>query len=176
MGGEASSSFESKMKPPSMVSCASNSSASSYGWVSRRTLKKHPYNGGRCYHGINAVLLKSCTVENPNRWFLRCPHYKLSELRCEYFVWVDEVHEHDMERVSEEKKMSQHKISDGDLKEDSNYVFLFNTISRMKCEISALKKLVTGLFVGLGIFSVINLYNLSKALELFVFMCEFQKF
>ncbi|MED6138742.1 hypothetical protein PIB30_077347 [Stylosanthes scabra] len=105
MGGEASSSFESKMNPPSIVSCASDPCASSYGW--------------------------------------------LSELRCEYFVWVDEVHEHEMERVPEEKKMSQHKfswedsakVSDGGLKEDANYVLLFNTISRMKCEISALKKI-----------------------------------
>ncbi|MED6220887.1 hypothetical protein PIB30_049148 [Stylosanthes scabra] len=159
MGGEASSSFESKMNAPSVVSCASDPGDSSYGWVSRRTLKKHPYNGGRCYHGKKAVPLKSRTVGNPNRWFLRCPHYK-----------VDEVHEHDMERIPEEKKMSQHKfswedsakVSDGGLKEDTNYVFLFNTISRMKCEISALKKLVTGLFVGLGIMCVINLYNLSK--------------
>ncbi|MED6148916.1 hypothetical protein PIB30_057533 [Stylosanthes scabra] len=111
MGGEASSSFESKMNLPSVVSCASDPCASSYGWVSRRMLKKHLYNGGRCYHGMKAVPLKSRTQENPNRWFLRCPHYKLSELRCEYLVWVDEVHGHEMERVPEEKKMSQHKFS-----------------------------------------------------------------
>ncbi|MED6210614.1 hypothetical protein PIB30_065789 [Stylosanthes scabra] len=73
---------------------------------------------------MKAVPLKSRTVENPTRWFLRCPHYKLSKLRCGYFVWVDEVHEDEMERVPEEKKMSQHKfswedsakVSDGGLK------------------------------------------------------------
>ncbi|MED6106730.1 hypothetical protein PIB30_007053 [Stylosanthes scabra] len=162
MGGKSSSSFESIMKHPSRVSNPADSAASSHGWLSRRNLKKHPDNGGKCYHGMNAVPLKSRTTKNPNRRFLRCPHYKLSELRREYFVWVDEVHDLDMERNAQETKMSLHKFRDGSFKEDANYVFLFNTISMMRSEISALRKIVIGLCVGLGLMCVINLYNFKK--------------
>ncbi|MED6156608.1 hypothetical protein PIB30_015920 [Stylosanthes scabra] len=70
MVGEANSIFEEKMKNPT------NSGASSHGGASRRKLKRHHYNSGRCYHGLEAAVLKSQTAENPNRWFLRCPHYK----------------------------------------------------------------------------------------------------
>ncbi|MED6125452.1 hypothetical protein PIB30_068696 [Stylosanthes scabra] len=150
------------MKHPLGVSNPVDSAASSHGWVSRRNVKKHPYNGGKCYHGMNAVPLKSRTTENPNRWFLRCPHYKLSELRCEYFVWVDEVHDLDTKRDILEKKMSLHKFRDGSFKEDANYVFMFNTVYMMRSEISALRKLVIGLCVGLGLMFGINLYNFNK--------------
>ncbi|MED6162057.1 hypothetical protein PIB30_066784 [Stylosanthes scabra] len=170
MGGEAYSGYESKVKLPQGVSSPSDSAASSAGWLSGRKVIKHLYNGGRCYYGMNTVPLKSRTAENPNRWFLRCPHYKLSELRCEYFVWVDEVHDLDIlrEMPFQEKELSMHKCSwedkakliDGSFKEDSNYVLMLNTISSMRCEIIGLRKLVVGMWVVLGILCMINLYNL----------------
>ncbi|MED6206869.1 hypothetical protein PIB30_030639 [Stylosanthes scabra] len=106
MDAEASSSFESKMKLSSRVNTPLDSAASLYGRVSRRNLKRHHYNGGRCYHRLNPVTLKFRTTENPNRWFLRCPI-----IRCECFVWVDEVHDLDMKRNLQEKEMSIHKFS-----------------------------------------------------------------
>ncbi|MED6201938.1 hypothetical protein PIB30_100187 [Stylosanthes scabra] len=99
------------MKTPIRVSNLIDSDASSYGVGARRKLKRHPYNGERCYHGMDAMLLKFRTAENPNRWFLRCPHYKKSDLRCEYFIWVDEVCDLDTQKEVEEKNSSRHTSS-----------------------------------------------------------------
>ncbi|MED6108290.1 hypothetical protein PIB30_022420 [Stylosanthes scabra] len=43
----------------------------------------------RCFCGQIVVLLQSGTLNNPGRWFLRCPMWKTMD--CKYFVWVDEI-------------------------------------------------------------------------------------
>ncbi|MED6226245.1 hypothetical protein PIB30_101678, partial [Stylosanthes scabra] len=57
MVSKSSSSFEGKMRNPI------DSGASSHDGVPRRKLKTHPYNGGRCYHGLDAAVLKSRTTK-----------------------------------------------------------------------------------------------------------------
>ncbi|MED6137792.1 hypothetical protein PIB30_068317 [Stylosanthes scabra] len=113
MVGETSSIFEGKMRNPT------DSGASSHGGVSKRKLKGHHYNGGRCYHGLEATVLKSHTTEYPNRWFLRCPHYK-----------VDEVPGIDIEKYVHEKNLSHQtyswedngNIGIGSFREDAKFV------------------------------------------------------
>ncbi|QHO00705.1 uncharacterized protein DS421_13g408710 [Arachis hypogaea] len=57
-----------------------------------RKKKKFDYNNGKCLHRLDAVVLESATEWNPGRLFLRCPLWEQKvELRCDYFIWADEV-------------------------------------------------------------------------------------
>ncbi|MED6180755.1 hypothetical protein PIB30_013383 [Stylosanthes scabra] len=53
--------------------------------------KKFGYNNGKCLHGLNGVMLEFGTQWNSGRLFLRCPLRERADLRCEYFVWADEM-------------------------------------------------------------------------------------
>ncbi|MED6187511.1 hypothetical protein PIB30_077118 [Stylosanthes scabra] len=44
---------------------------------------------GTCFCGQCVVLLRSGTITNPGRWFIRCPLWKAMD--CKYFVSVDEI-------------------------------------------------------------------------------------
>ncbi|MED6114118.1 hypothetical protein PIB30_077242 [Stylosanthes scabra] len=53
--------------------------------------KKFDYNNGKCLHGLDGVILESGMQWNPRRLFIRCPLWERADLRCDYFVWVDEI-------------------------------------------------------------------------------------
>ncbi|RYR66146.1 hypothetical protein Ahy_A03g012089 [Arachis hypogaea] len=48
---------------------------------------------GCCFCPLPVVPLKSKTSSNPDRWFLRCPIWKNTQMRCGYFQWLDEIQE-----------------------------------------------------------------------------------
>ncbi|RYR05560.1 hypothetical protein Ahy_B06g085413 [Arachis hypogaea] len=45
----------------------------------------------KCLCGRDVVLIKSGTMTNPNRWFIKCPGWATRD--CKYFVWVDKIEE-----------------------------------------------------------------------------------
>ncbi|XP_052109595.1 uncharacterized protein LOC110280494 isoform X2 [Arachis duranensis] len=76
----------------SNVSCSNTSS-------SRK--KKEKKLEGRCFCGLEVALMEYGTVTNPNRWFIRCPLWKLdghgyfnfSDKRLQILYVVDEIEE-----------------------------------------------------------------------------------
>ncbi|MED6136974.1 hypothetical protein PIB30_060692 [Stylosanthes scabra] len=54
--------------------------------------QKFDCNNGKCVHDLDAVILESRTEMNPGRLFLRCPLWERVDLRCDCFVWADEIH------------------------------------------------------------------------------------
>ncbi|RYR05050.1 hypothetical protein Ahy_B06g084895 [Arachis hypogaea] len=62
------------------------SEGSRFSRASHSKMKKKTLDG-RCHCGEYVILLKSLTITNPGRWFIRCPLFE----DCNYFVWVDEI-------------------------------------------------------------------------------------
>ncbi|XLU69996.1 hypothetical protein S245_029049 [Arachis hypogaea] len=70
--------------------CASGCDGSSSAPKNRKK-KKFDYNNGKCLHELDVVVLESAIEWNPRRLFLRCALWEKVELRCDYFIWADEV-------------------------------------------------------------------------------------
>ncbi|QHO30082.1 hypothetical protein S83_024987 [Arachis hypogaea] len=100
--------------------CASGCGGSSFAPKNRKK-KKFDYNNGKCLHGLDAVMLESATEWNPGRLFLRCPLWEV-ELRCDYFIWADEVvdagRDCEIQEQSEESKWRFAEESNWKLEEE----------------------------------------------------------
>ncbi|MED6138854.1 hypothetical protein PIB30_078329 [Stylosanthes scabra] len=81
-------SFQRKKNNPQSCSSASGGSPSV---VKNKRKKKFDYNNGKCLHDLDTVTLESGIEMNPGRLFLRCPLWERVDLKCDYFVWADEI-------------------------------------------------------------------------------------
>ncbi|QHN97433.1 uncharacterized protein LOC107612989 [Arachis ipaensis] len=163
--------FKDWKRVPLRENSSSDTDGSSTGTASKRKNKKHPFNDGKCYHGIEAVLLKSRTENNLRRWFFRCSLYKKeSKLRCEYFVWIDEVEDEYKDKAIRDTNLLQHSLSweyntitsEEIYPDDACVKLLFNQNNRMRAEINDLRKLIIGLYMKMRILCVMVVYNLLK--------------
>ncbi|MED6150142.1 hypothetical protein PIB30_069498 [Stylosanthes scabra] len=76
-------------KSTSFQSCCS-ACVGSPSFVKNRK-RKFDYNNGMCFHSLDGVMLESGTQWNLGRLFLRCTLWERADLRCDYFVWVEEI-------------------------------------------------------------------------------------
>ncbi|MED6122291.1 hypothetical protein PIB30_038491 [Stylosanthes scabra] len=116
--------------------------------------KKFDYNNGKCLHDLDGVMLQSGTQWNPGRLFLRCPLWKRPDLRCDYFVWADEIKDDEknigvQERIEESYNKVESHLDAQYTQEDVKLIM--NTMSSTAEELKIIRKLIHGIFVGIGV-------------------------
>ncbi|KAL4326678.1 hypothetical protein AHAS_Ahas13G0024100 [Arachis hypogaea] len=80
--------------------------------IGRGRLRKgeHP----KCFCRTLAVICRSRTAENPNRFFFGCPYFKEKQGYCEFFAWFDEIFGYAMEDVVEGHRLASVDTGAGD--------------------------------------------------------------
>ncbi|MED6218498.1 hypothetical protein PIB30_027154 [Stylosanthes scabra] len=61
------------------IPCGSNGSFIGDGGSSS-TMKQEKNISGTCFRGQSVMLLQSGTLNNPGRWFIRCPLWKIEDM------------------------------------------------------------------------------------------------
>ncbi|MED6119500.1 hypothetical protein PIB30_012407 [Stylosanthes scabra] len=144
-----------RQKSTSSQSCSS-ACVGSPSFVKNRK-KKFEYNNGKCLHSLDAVMLEFGTQLNPGGFFLRCPLWERANLRCDYFIWVDEIGDGG-------KTMGSHKRIDESHQKtncsNEDVMKLIHTISLMGEELKFIKKQIHCIFVGFGVLDLMLLMYL----------------
>ncbi|MED6196131.1 hypothetical protein PIB30_044397 [Stylosanthes scabra] len=120
----------------------------------RKRKKKCAFNNGKCSHGLDAMTLQFGTQLNPGRLFLRCPLWEKADLRCEYFVWVDEIADDEKSAGVHERGEASHNKEEQFMGGDCNSKHLMkipNKVTEIAEELKYIRKLIRAVCVGVGV-------------------------
>ncbi|MED6135114.1 hypothetical protein PIB30_043169 [Stylosanthes scabra] len=122
----------------------------SHSFVKNRK-KKFDYNNGKCLHGLDGVMPQSGTQWNLGRLFLRCPLWEIKD---------DEKNIGVQERIEESYNKVESHLDAQNTYEDVKLIM--NTMTYMAEELKVIRKLIHGIFVGIGILSLLWLMYLIR--------------
>ncbi|MED6113734.1 hypothetical protein PIB30_073609 [Stylosanthes scabra] len=106
--------------------------------------KKFDYNNGKCLHDLD----------------------RRADLHCDYFVWVDEIGDNEksvgvQKRVEESYNKVESYLGAKYSKEDVRIIM--NTMTYMVEELKAIRKLIHGICVGIGVLGLLLvMYQIMK--------------
>ncbi|RYR13982.1 hypothetical protein Ahy_B04g070688 isoform A [Arachis hypogaea] len=128
---------------------------------------------GCCFCPLPVVPLKSKTSSNPDRWFLRCPLWKNTEMRCGYFQWLDEIQAECVEGEvssensnmlgkSEPKKKGRINVDCGDGQEIQRIMMVLSVVNDMKENLKRVELCLIFMCILIGLNVALIMFMVAK--------------
>ncbi|RYR68500.1 hypothetical protein Ahy_A03g015003 [Arachis hypogaea] len=128
---------------------------------------------GCCFCPLPVVSLKLKTSSNPDRWFLRCPLWKNTEMRCGYFQWLDEIQAECVEEEvssensnmpgkSEPKKKGRINVDCGDGQEIQRMMIVLSVVNDMKENLKRVELCLIFMCILIGLNVALIMFRVAK--------------